>query len=49
MLPDGTVERPYHRDCAVSLKVTAPDGTVTQAAGHCAIIPSGNLPHRGLS
>ena len=49
VLPDGTVDRPYHRDCAVSLKVTAPDGTVSTAAGHCAIIPSGNLPNRGIA
>jgi hypothetical protein len=49
VLPDGSVDRPYHRDCAVTLKVTAPDGAVTIAAGHCAIIPSGNLPNRGLA
>lgn len=48
VLPDGTVERPYHRDCAVTCRVVAPDGTVTPGAGHVAIIPSGNLPERGL-
>jgi hypothetical protein len=49
ILPDGSVDRPYHRDCAVSLVVTAPDGTVTTAVGHCAIIPTGSLPLRGLA
>ena len=48
ILPDGTVDRPYHRDCAVSLVLTAPDGTVSTAAGHCAILPTGSLPLRGL-
>jgi hypothetical protein len=48
VLPDGTVDRPYHRDCAVTLKVTGPDGKSFVAAGHAAIIPSGNLPRRGL-
>jgi hypothetical protein len=49
VLPDGTVERPYHRDCAVRLEVHAPDGTVTKGAGHCAILPTGSLPLRGLT
>ncbi len=49
VLPDGSVDRPYHRDCAVRLKVTAPDGTETIGAGHCAIIPTGSLPRRGLA
>lgn len=48
VMPDGTVGRPYHRDCAVQLDVYAPDGTVTHAAGHCAILPTGSLPNRGL-
>jgi hypothetical protein len=48
VLPDGTVDRPYHRDCAVLVEVTAPDGTVTTGAGHAAILPTGELPLRGL-
>jgi hypothetical protein len=48
VLPDGTVDRPYHRDCAVLVEVTAPDGTVTTGAGHAAILPTGVLPLRGL-
>ena len=48
VLPDGTVDRPYHRDCAVTYWVTAPDGGVFTGAGHVAIIPSGKLPGRGL-
>ena len=48
VLPDGTVDRPYHRDCAVLVEVTAPDGTVTTGAGHAAILPPGVLPLRGL-
>jgi hypothetical protein len=48
VLPDGTVDRPYHRDCAVVLEVTAPDGAVTHGAGHAAILPTGVLPLRGL-
>lgn len=48
VLPDGSVDRPYHRDCAVTYRVTAPDGAVFAGAGHVAIIPSGNLPGRGL-
>jgi hypothetical protein len=48
VLPDGSVERPYHRDCAVLVEITAPDGTVTRGAGHAAILPTGVLPRRGL-
>jgi hypothetical protein len=48
VLPDGTVDRPYHRDCAVRLDLIAPDGTVTPGAGHCAILPTGVLPARGI-
>lgn len=48
IFPDGTLGRPYHRDCAVRLNVYAPDGTVTRGAGHCAILPTGSLPYRGL-
>ncbi len=49
VFPDGSVDRPYHRDCAVIVTVTAPDGTVTEGAGHAAILPTGELPLRGLT
>ena len=49
VLPNGSVDRPYHRDCAVRLEVHGPDGTVTTGAGHCAILPTGSLPLRGLA
>lgn len=48
VLPDGSVDRPYHRDCAVLVTVTAPDGTTTEGAGHAAILPTGELPRRGI-
>jgi hypothetical protein len=48
VLPDGTVERPYHRDCAVQLDIHTPSGDVIRGAGHAALIPTGNLPRRGL-
>jgi hypothetical protein len=47
--PDGTVDRPYHRDCAVQLRLRAPDGSTTEGTGHCAILPHGSLPQRGLT
>jgi hypothetical protein len=49
VLPDGTVERPYHRDCAVLLDIHTPDGRVIRGAGHAALIPTGSLPRRGLA
>jgi hypothetical protein len=48
VMPDGTADRPYHRDCAVTFRVVAPDGTVYPGAGHVAIIPSGTLEARGI-
>ncbi|HEX4015134.1 MAG TPA: hypothetical protein VHX15_00215, partial [Frankiaceae bacterium] len=49
VLPDGTVDRPYHRDCAVQLDIHTPSGEVIRGAGHAALIPTGNLPRRGLT
>jgi len=48
VMPDGSIDRPYHRDCAVLITATAPDGTVHSGAGHAAIIPSGELTARGI-
>jgi hypothetical protein len=48
VLPDGNVERPYHRDCAVRVRVTSPGGTTVAGAGHAAILPMGSLPQFGL-
>jgi hypothetical protein len=41
VMPDGTVDRPYHRDCAVTLEVVSPSGESWDGAGHCAILPIG--------
>lgn len=48
VFPDGQRDRPYHRDCAVTYRLVAPDGTVSTGAGHAAIIPSGTLARRSL-
>jgi hypothetical protein len=42
--PDGRIERPYHRDCAVAVHVVEPDGTVSDGTGHCAVLVLGPLP-----
>jgi hypothetical protein len=49
VLPDGSVDRPYHRDCAVQVAVVAPDGREFRGAGHSAILPLGSLDHRGIA
>jgi hypothetical protein len=48
ILADGSTDRPYHRDCAVTLVVTAPNGTEFHGAGHVAILPTGSLEARGI-
>jgi hypothetical protein len=48
VMPNGTVDRPYHRDCAVTVTVTSPSGEVTTGAGHCAILPIGPTNRSGV-
>lgn len=48
VMPNGTVDRPYHRDCAVTVTVTSPSGEVTTGAGHCAILPIGPTKRSGV-
>lgn len=48
VMPDGTIDRPYHRDCGVTVTVTSPTGAVTTGAGHCAILPIGPVDRPGI-
>jgi hypothetical protein len=48
VMPDGRMLNPYHRDTAVRLELRSPAGHTTRGAGHCALLPIGPLPSRGL-